>query len=59
MRDVRNGVAYLGDGREPDDVSAYNAGTGDAQVDYIPGFRSYLAQLDAGEEKLVKAKEIK
>lgn len=55
MRVVK-GVAYLGDATKPDDVNAYDVKTGRAKVDYIPGFSSYLVQLDDGESvKVIKS----
>lgn len=53
IKEVKKKVAYLGEGREPDDVSAYNAETGEAMQSYIPGCRSYIVPLDADEESKI------
>lgn len=59
VKDVRDGIIYLGDASEPDDVNAYSERTGHAKVNYIPGFRSYLASLDGGEEDKIKTEMVK
>lgn len=44
-------VVFTGEGVDWDDIDAYNANTGNATQDYIPGFKSYLVHLDGGEEE--------
>ena len=54
---VKEGIIFLGEGRSNNDVSAYYVADGKAVNDYIPGFRTYLAELDDGEENcLIKDK---
>lgn len=59
IQGVRDGVIYLGDASERDDVNAFNARTGWAMRNYISGFRSYLAALDGGEEAKIRAEMVK
>lgn len=59
IREVRGGVVYLGDATELDDVNAFREATGRAMVDYIPGFRSFLAALDGGEDAKIRAELVK
>lgn len=55
---VKRGVAFTGEGTKPDDVDAYDAETGQAKVNYISGFTSYLVALDGGEESKIKGEEV-
>lgn len=55
VKEVRNGIVYLGKASEPDDMDAYSSRTGMA----IMGFRSYLAVLDKDEEEKIKTWAVK
>lgn len=47
-------TVFIGDATERDDVGAFDALTGNACVNYIPGFKSYLVAFDEGEvEKIL------
>lgn len=54
----KKGTAFLGDGRGEDDVEAYDAATGNARASYITGFRSYLVELDGGEDRALLKNQI-
>lgn len=58
IRDVRDGVAYLGEAQEPDDVNAFDSRTGNAKSNFLMGFYSFLVALDCGVEDQIKLETI-